>query len=312
MALTDIEKKRAVRNCKIIWAVLFASTIALVILLATLIPSFKYVSYNQYALKQHRFGEVDLKTVYTQGRYVIDPIYRMVYFPSTMQSVDILSTVFSNLGLEFDMHIIVYYQLPKENLGNIYHQFSLNYENRISNIVKTVVKDIATSYSVDDYVVNREIIQNNFSLEVHRQLRNSIGVDIPALYFRLLDIQFPPTVVSSSLVSAIELQNNQIKNFEQQVAIIVADTNNMIAQIHTQANLTLATAKIQANELITNSKSSADAIISSARGKGIESILQLLNITTPNLRNEFVKLVSILDGSEPKILSGNFNAFVNV
>ncbi len=55
----------------------------------------------------------------------------------------------------------------------------------------------------------------------------------------------------------------------------------------------------------------ADSIVTSARGQGIESVLQLLNITTTEMRNEFVKLVSILDSNNPKLLSGNFNIIVN-
>lgn len=312
MALTNDELKEGTRTCKIICTSMCVGTVLLIVFLATLIPSFKYVEYNEYGLLQHKFGEVELTPVYKQGRYIKSPIYRMVTLPSVYQLIDIKSAVFSNLGLEFDIHIVVYYRLPEETLGEIYHQFSTNYGNRIENIVKTIVKDTATEYNVDDYVKNRRKIQEKFSREVHRQLTSSIKIDIPSLFFRLLDIDFPQTVVSSSLTSAIELQNNQIQFYKQQVAIIEADTNNLVAAILIQTNMTLSYANIQAKQIIANSISQADGIVAAARGQGISYTLHVLNITTPVLRDEFIKLISILDGINPKVLSGKFNTLVSI
>lgn len=281
-----------------------------IVFLSTFIPSFHYVEYDEYALKQHKYGDVELGHVYTQGRYVFSPIYKFVKLPSTFQSIDITSAIFSNLGLEFDIHIAVYYQLPKERLGEIYHKFSLKYEDRITNIIKTTVKDIAPNYDVNDYVINRESVESTFSQRVHEYLKSTVGVDIPVLYFRILDIRFPESVVTSSLTSAIELQNNQIEGYIQEVAVIDADTNNMVATINIQTDFTLRSATIEANQIVSNSQSEADGILTSARGLGIQSVLSLLNITTPAQQNEFIKLVSILDANQPKILSGDFNVLV--
>lgn len=303
---------RNARKCKIIFASVGLFLFASVMIIAFVVPSIRYVSYNEYAMKQNKFGEVDLQTVYTQGRYVISFMYNLVKLPSTMQKINVTSTVFSNLGLEFDIHIEVYYQLPIENLGEIYHQFSLNYENRITNIIKTTVKDIATSFNVDDYVINRTEVERTFSNDVHQKLQESIGVDIPVLYFRMLDIIFPQSVVDSSLASAIEIQTNQIRNYEQQVAVIEADTNNQVAAINIQTNLTLATAMIESNQIITNSISQANSIVLAARAQGIQYVMNLLNITTPEMQSEFIRLTSILDGINPKIFSGNFNILANV
>lgn len=301
------------RKCQLLLTIITISVIFIIVFISVLATSFHYVEYNEYALRQHKYGEVELNHVYTQGRYVFSPIYKFVTLSSTFQSIDITLAIFSSLGLEFDIHIVVYYRLPKENLGEIYHKFSLNYDDRITNIIKTTVKDIATTYTVDDYVVNREIVENAFSDQVHKQLKETIGVDIPGLYFRLLDITFPHSVINSSLTSAIELQNNQIQNYLQEVALIEVQTNLLVNEINLQTNYTLTSANIDASQIIANSISEANKIILTARADGIQVVLSMLNITDQTIQTEFIKLMSILDGSSPKIVSiDNINLFTNV
>lgn len=299
-------------KCKIIFAILILSIIGIILFLGLFVPSIRRISYNEYAFKQDRFGQVDIDHVYTRGRYYIPINYIMVKLPSTYQLIEISSSIFSNLGLEFDLNLVVYYQLPKENLGKIYRQFSKNYEDRIINIVKTTIKDAATFFSVNNYVTNRTYIQDTFSQEVHSQLTTLLGIDISSLYFRLLHIDFPESVIESSLLSAIELQNNKIKNLQQEVAIIEADTKQIIANINAQTNATVEFANIGAQQIVDNSLSEANKIITAARGEGIKLTLDIIGITSPVLIDEFIKLVSILDSDNPKILSGNFNTFINV
>lgn len=300
-------------KCQLLSAIIVVSTILMIVFISVLASSFHYVEYDEYALRQHKYGEVELDHVYTQGRYVFSPIYKFVYLSSTFQSIDILSAIFSNLGLEFDIHIVVYYRLPKENLGEIYHKFSLNYDDRITNIIKTTVKDIATAYTVDDYVINREMVENVFSERVHEQLKEAIGVDIPGLYFRLLDVTFPHSVINSSLTSAIELQNNQIQNYLQEVALIEAQTNLLVNGINLQTNYTLSSANIDASQIISNSMAESNKMITTARANGIQTVLSMLNITNQTIQTEFIRLMSILDGSSPKIVSiDQINLFTSV
>jgi len=297
-------------KCKIIFSVVFIGTLFMIIFLATYIPSIKYVNYDQYALRQSKFSQVDLTVVYGPGRYFLSPLDEMIYFPSTIQLIDIESTVFDNLGQEEELHIAFYYQLPSDRIGDIYHQFSMDYEDRIVNIVKTTVKNIAPMYTVDDYVSNRTVVEENFSQNVHQQLISTIGIDIPVLYFRLLEVTLQDSVIQSALASAVELQNNQIQMYSQNVAVIQAETNNEVAVIDVETNYVLADANIQASQIISNSQSTADSIVLSARAEALEDCLATLNVTSPDLRNKFVRLAALLDGQDPKIYSGSFGSLL--
>lgn len=305
--------QRNTRKCRFIWLGIVGAIIALIILTSVLATSFKYVEYDEYAFRQYTYGKVDLDRVYTQGRYQMAPLYKMVKLPSTYQKIDIESPVFLNNGMEIIIKVIVYYHLVADNLGNIYHQFSMSYDDRIENIAKTTIKDSATShdFSIDNYVVDRELIQEVFTEEVLNELMNSIGVVIPGS-IRLLDITFPDSVINSSLISAIEKQNNEVQHLRQTVAVIEADTQQQIANITLEAALLTASANIEAGLITSNSQSEANGIVTSARGEGIESVLTTLNITTPALRDEFIRLVAILDSTTPKILSGAFTPLITV
>lgn len=301
----DGNKCRSIKctPCGVVWSIIGA--VVGIILLCTLIPiSFHYVAYNEYAFKQDRYGNVDTSVVLHPGRYFFTLNYNIVRLPSTYQDITVSTPAFTNTGLQFTINVKMLYRLPSTTVGQIYHQYSAGYNTIINNIAKTVIKNTAIQFDVNDLVQDRVTVETILANAVFTVLNKSIPVELPLRYFRLMNIVLTETVLQSSLQSAIELQNNQIRALEQTVAIITADTDTQVATINAHATFVRSSATNQAIQIVADSNSEATRIVLSARGHGLNATLTQLNISEPSARSECIRLFSVMDSNDAKILSG--------
>jgi len=259
--------------------------------------SYSPVYYYQYGLIQNRYGAVDLTNVLIRGRYFNTLDKYIITFPSTFNIIRYSTSVFTNDGLEVNLEISFQYRLKIDTLPSIYTLYSNNYNARISNMAQTLIKDNVYNYTITDYVNNRQRIEDNLGYILQTTLGTVVGIDCPRQFFRLLSFTLPGTVLSTSLVSAIELQNNQIQAYQQQLAVIQSDTSLKVSAINANANAVLAFAQNNANQIIQNSQSSALNIVNTARGNGIQTIFNSLNITDPIIKSQIITIFAIMDSN---------------
>lgn len=306
--LTDKEKKQ----CRVVCCTSILFALSVIIIPSTVASSFHYVNYDEYAFSHYVYGSVDTSTVLTQGRYFYPLTYKSIKFPSTFQKVEFVSSVFADTGLEFDVHVVFYYRLPKNKLADIYNKYSSNYLTRILTNAKSAIKNTATQFTVNHYLMNRTYIENEFARVVSDELEDKIGVDVPVDYFKIRGIRFPDPIITSSLQSVVALQNNQVQQNQQAVNIVTSDTAQMVAEINARTTLIMAFADNQASKIVSDSESEANKIIISARGNGIKTTLDVLNITDQNARDEFIRMMSIIDTGDAKIMYGLDKAIINI
>lgn len=272
--------------------------LAFILIICTTIPlSFHYINYNEYSLEQNVYGNVNINKVYTKGRIFKTLNYKFIKFPSTYQKIIFDSTVFSENGLEFILTATTQYRLPMTNLGKIYNTYSTNYNSRVLNNAKQIVKNTASSFSVNSFLQNRTIIETTIGENMEVDLNIFVGVESPAKFFKITSIIFPDSIIETSLDTAISLQNNQIQVFQQNVDVIISDTNKIVSQITANTNRLLEFSLNTASLLVSNSISEATQITDIARSKGISDICNLLNITDTILKNKLIKVLAITDNN---------------
>lgn len=266
--------------------------------------SLNFIKYDQYALTRNKLGTVYKSPILTQGVYPLFPIYATVIFPSTLNEVNFKSTVFSDTGLQFVMQIWSCYELPKDNIYDIYNKFSNSYDLRVQSISKKTIKNLAAIFSVNDFLKNRTYIEKVIAEGVYMDLLNEMSVISPPEYFKITDIIFPQNIIDNSLQSAIALQNNQLQENQQYVQVVSADTAKIVASINAQTDKMLQNSVAESNKIISSSKYIFDKIIDSARSEGIKIATSSIGITG-SLVIDFVNVISLIDNSLNKTILHN-------
>jgi hypothetical protein len=220
--------------------------------------------------------------------------------------------VFTPDGLQFNLEVLFYYKLDTTKLAFTYSRYSKNYDIRVQSIATLTIKNLATRYTINDYIHSRRDIEKNMSLALEAVLVADVGVIVPPQFFRLMSVTVPDTLLKTNLVSAIELQNNEIRAIQQTITLIKSETSQMTADIYAQAALVLAYAQTQANQEISTAQQYSDNIQNSARSVGIQMVLEALNVTDPAVKLQFVQKLAYLDANKSKVLRTGQNVLISV
>lgn len=271
------------------------------ILLIIFFSCLNFISYDQYALTRNRLGTVYETPVLTQGTYWLFPIYGTVIFPSTLVEVNFESTVFSDTGLEFILQIWSCYELPKDDIYDIYNKFSSSYDSRVQSISRKTIKNLAATFSITEFLQNRTKIEQVISIGVYNDLMSEMGVNAPTQYFKITDIQFPQNILNNSLNSALALQNNQLQQNQQEVQIVTADTAKMVASINAQTNQIIQNSVSESNQIIAYGSYKSDSIVASARSEGMKNTIAVVGLTGSSVI-DFVNVMALIDNNNKTII----------
>lgn len=269
--------------------------------------SLNYVAYNKYALEKFKFGAVSSTPVLKQGIHLLTPFYDLVYFPKTYIKVDFIVPVFSDTGMEFDMEILAYCKIIPEKLYDMYNTFSNDYEQRIEYTMKNIIKNKASQFSVNEFLKNRPVIEKNTAVNIQDNIKITLGFLCPDSLFKITNIVFPNNVIQYALQSAIALQKNEIATNQQEVNIYIANTHQQVAEISAKANLTLQESLYDSSKITSYAQYNYNNRINSARGTGISSFLQKLEITSQDDVNNFIDVLALIENVNKTVFS-NMNA----
>jgi hypothetical protein len=271
--------------------------ISLIIIITTVVLSYHYVRYDKYTLRLNTYHGADISKVYSEGRYFLTLDNSMIYFPSTYERISFTSSAFSDNGLEFDLNVSFYYRLPKENLGIIYNSYSTSYENKIEANAKQVTKNIASTFSVEEFLSNRTWIEESIGMGLQTQIYQTLKIYVPYNYFKIITITFPSILISKSLDTAIALQTNQIALLQQEVNVIKADTQQMISQIEASTSKIENYALTLSNQIKLNAQSVSTNMLLTSRTDGLDLFCSILNITNPDQINKINKIFNMIDNA---------------
>lgn len=284
-----------------------------IIITSTVSLSYHYVRYDQYALRLNKYHGVDLSKVYDEGRYFLTLDNTLVYFSSTYNRISFISSTFSDNGLEFDLDVSFYYKLPKDKLGEIYNSYSTSYANKIEANAKQVTKNIASTFSVEHFLSNRTYIEKVIGEALQIQINQTLNINVPENYFKIIDISFPSILISKSLDTAIALQTNQIELLRQEVVVIQADTKKMISEIEASTTRIINYATTKSNQIKSNANTASTNILLTARTDGLKLFCSSLNISNPSHINRINRIFNMIDSANNiTLLNTQNNLIYNV
>jgi len=288
------------------------------LLILILVPlSFSYVEYNQYAFKKNTATSVvDTSEVYEAGTYAWGLGNTPVIFPRTFQLIEYTPaadgslTIFTDDGLQITIECSFQYRLIKANIAALYHTFGLSFGPQVVNIAKSILKNVAPSFTTQDYYVNRDKIESQMEAALATGLLNETFVEVGQ--FQLRTVTLPTNIATTLLNTQIQAQNNAREVFVQNATVIRAQT--LVLQQETLSNITRIRATAQAQATLIAAQASAQAIQIRATSKqtGLRNLFGVLNLTTPELKLAFLYTTRLGQTNNTKLLVGITDPLVTV
>jgi len=295
-------------TCSIIlWSVVL---IILMIISILITKSFHHVDYAHYGLVSNTYDGVEHNKVYSEGEYFKFLDDKMLYFDSTFNDVSYSMSIFADTGVEFIIDVEFRYKVPMNSLSNLYNLHSNDYPDRIKDSAIKTSKNIASTYSVDDYLSYRNNIEYHIASNVETVLIKDFGVIVPIEFFKLIKIYFPQTLIQSGLNNAIAYQNSLIEIEQRTIDLIVANTHQMLIEIETEITKTVEFAHHNATLIIDTADYNSNQLKLTARTNGIDILVKSLNISDSSEKIRISKIFAIQDNKNNVTIIDTTNSII--
>jgi regulator of protease activity HflC (stomatin/prohibitin superfamily) len=276
-----------------VWGItLFVSLILLLVLLPL---SFSYVEYDEYALKKHTVeNTVETDSTYDVGRYYWGVDRTALPFSRHFQKVTETFSIFPTNGLEFDVDVVFWYRIQKENLGQLYKAFGTSFDSQVRNRANAKIKNVAPTFALDDYITNRPLITTTLHAGLVPDL-NNIYMDLPADKFYLANVEIPAEVKQKDLDAAVQSQRNIEEQNHQLAALVRKETDKLVEEVAAEIDLIGLTATAQADALKQEAEAVAEKTESAADGLGLKNLFLQVNVTTTPIKEKYIAYFAFLD-----------------
>ncbi len=251
--------------------------------------SFEIVDYNEYALLQNDITREIQPEVYEEGLYPVGIFSSFIKFPSTWQTIefspaedanDIAIHTRTEDGLALTIDISFQYQLNKTHLLDMYGQYGIEYEEYFAKVARGVLRDVASEYDALEFFYNRTTITSAM-LDALITKEDAFFIEIGE--FQLRDVDLPDTFEAA--IEAVEVAKQEIKiaEYEQQAAVIRANT--LILEAQANANVTLINAQATAQALNITITAEGLALFNLANATGFNTTELLIYLWIHALEN---------------------------
>eukprot|EP01084_Bolivina_argentea_P045126 83060_1 len=297
------------------WTSMVCGVVVFIVLVILLITSFVYVEYDEYAFKKSTVtNRVDQSQAYGAGRYVWGFEHTKIVFPALYQLVELNLSVSNEDGVSLGLEISFWYKFRQNELSKTYQKYGLNYATQISSIARGVVRNTAGVFDVNQFISQRSEITAVMAKNLSNALSQQVFIDVPEYAVQMNSVKFSESILSKHLLSAIRLEENEKKEYEQKAQLTRQETEKLVQQYN--ANTTIITRTAEAGKLakIESARAKYEEIIGKARGVGIGTAIRGLGMDKYNetVSDTFVQLMSILDNNQTQIVNLDSNAIINL
>lgn len=277
--------------------------------------SFETVDVTEYGLKQHSIDRwIDESQIYEAGRHDVGIWFDMIRFPATVQVIEYFSPEVgetrsasesplgsrSKDGLLISIEVAFHYKLRKNQLVDLYKEFANTYHERYIGEGRTSLRDAASFFNAIEFFNNRTGIAIVME-DVLRESLNEMYADV--VYLQLRDVNLPDEFEDALKRVQVAQQEYEIAQFEQQSAIVRAQTKILEAQA--QANITVISAEADAEAFGINMKAQAEAlnITLNTQSLAYYGMAQQLNLTSTELLS-LLWIMAIVEHDESLLIIG--------
>lgn len=197
---------------------------------AIALSKLRTIGYDSYALKMNVLdGSVESDT-YENGFYWAGFFGDFVTFPRTIQTVAFnpydgatsgVVKAITNDGLNLILDVSYQYQLHGDEIYDLFMEFTSRYLDVFVKVSRDVIRDVASNFTAIQFLTDRLVIGNAMETALHIAFQD-IYADI--ISFQLTNIDLPNTFESALENVKVAEQQRQVALFEQEAAIIRAET----------------------------------------------------------------------------------------
>eukprot|EP00931_Biecheleriopsis_adriatica_P038132 TRINITY_DN21870_c0_g1_i1.p1 TRINITY_DN21870_c0_g1~~TRINITY_DN21870_c0_g1_i1.p1 ORF type:complete len:343 (-),score=79.88 TRINITY_DN21870_c0_g1_i1:36-1064(-) len=256
-----------------------------------------------------------IEDVYGPGRHFIGPFNTFLLFPSLAQNVE-----FSNKfglprsglrypalhtrtkeGLALDLEVSLQYTLKQKDVGKLYAEFNVNYQDMFISTIRDTLIKAAAEYNAYQLWDQRKEVGDNMQRMVNKVLNKTYA---ECWGLQMLDITLPKAFDDSIVATQVQRQSITTEQFAQEATQIRAITSVIESKFDKEirviraggdANYTFTTKSAKAElhlsqeDLIMYEKYDAMKLMSNASlyygfGSGSKVLLPPLNPLPPTLR----------------------------
>jgi hypothetical protein len=210
-------------------------------------------------------------------------------------------SVFSKEGLEFGFQCTFQWRPKKEAIPGIHRQFRVTYRPQVINRVIATIKNTVTKYTTDDFINSRDAIDRDITLAIGDAV-DDLGFDIPADKFQFAKPLLPDNVRSRFLQTQVQLVKNDEQTLRQQQAIVLQETQRLVAGIISNATAVTTQAGFTAQSVVDVAQADATRIVTQAEQESIAQIVDVLGV-------DVIK-VMYLEDANPHLYVGGGVGFV--
>lgn len=139
-----------------------------------------------------------------------------------------------------------------------------------------------------------------------------MDIDCPGYSVQLNSIDFSEALLTTHLNSAITLETNLLKGYQQNAQEIRAETGKLVEEYSANTTIVTRTAEADKTAEIETAEAKYDEIITEARATGMADTMHALDITLDADKARFLKLMAILDNEGSKIIDIASAAIINL
>eukprot|EP00761_Pharyngomonas_kirbyi_P014367 gb/GECH01014397.1/.p1 GENE.gb/GECH01014397.1/~~gb/GECH01014397.1/.p1 ORF type:complete len:314 (+),score=57.01 gb/GECH01014397.1/:1-942(+) len=206
-----------------------------ILLTVILVPiSIHTVRYDQYGLDHNKITrKVDLSRIYNPGRYTLGVGHKFIHIPQVVLTIDYsfntqLEPVYARTkdGLTIDLDVSLQYRIERDKIISVFKNFAGGYKSIVDQIARNAIRNTASRYDAIDFFEVRQNIAPTMKIDLQESLN---AVDITVVYLQLRGVNLPDQYEDIIESKEIERQRIELTSFEQQTALVNANTSILVA-----------------------------------------------------------------------------------
>ncbi len=211
-------------------------TIFLFLLFFYLLISMSCVEPLEYGLPYNRFTKTIGKTVYSSGRYILNPFKSFLIYPSNLITIEFSSSKSATSsalqtrtgdGLSLTLSISFQYKLIKEKIPNLYNLANIYFHSTFVRISRDIILKVGGLFNATSYWTEREKISKTMLIELDKELSKAYA---NCVSLQVIKIELPKSYEDSIVMTQIEIQKANMRKFEQIAELIRQNTSVIISE----------------------------------------------------------------------------------
>ena len=291
-------------------------TLFLFFLFFYLLISMSCVEPLEYGLPYNRFTKTIGKTVYSSGRYILNPFKSFLIYPSNLITIEFSSSkkATSNPlqtrtgdGLSLTLSVSFQYKLIKEEIPKLYNLANINFHSTFVRISRDIILKVGGLFNATSYWTEREKISKTMLIELDKELSKAYA---NCVSLQVIKIELPKSYEDSIVMTQIEIQKANMRKFEQIAELIRQNTSVIISEAEQKIKVVNASGLAEAYRIKAFANAMALNKTVNAEKDAYSKVMEILKLKQGDLV-EYALLDSIKGKKKSRILFDLQNTIVN-